>query len=370
MMGQALLSPQSAYRWMYCPPSARLGELVETKYTEVLREEAIVRALAEYKVKRILRIEVDNPQDDKINEEMELYTEVYADFIREIIEKAEGEVEILVSERIDVSNYAKNSFGICDFILVDEGGTVFVVSFKYENEEMIFAENNPELALFALGALNIFDDIFDIKKISMTVVQPRVFNISTFEMDKEQLIAYGKTQIKPRGDLAFFGGGELLSGEYCTLCNVKNTCKLRAGNYFKARDFDLKEGKLLTHEEIEEVLGFSEELSSWLKEIVDYATELATTRGEKWTGFKLVEGRASRKYKDEKEVVKICEDNGINDIYSKSLLSITAMERLIGKNNFNRILGDLVEKKEGKLTLVKNSDRRKEVRILGGKGNE
>lgn len=367
MMGQALLSPQNAYRWMYCPPSARLGELIKTKESE---EEKLAQALADYKVKNALGMEGDKPLEENINEDMELYTEVYADFIKEIVNKAKGEHEILVSERLDISNYVKECFGECNFILVEEEGILHVVDFKYEKDRMILAENNPELMLYALGALNIFDDIYDIKKVSMTVVQPRVFNISTFEMDKNSLIAYGNEEIKIRADMAFLGEGELFSGEHCSLCNVRNCCKARAKNYFKARSFNLNEGKLLTKEEIEEVLNLSEDLTTWLKEILGYATDLAINKGEKWTGFKLVEGRANRKYKDEKQVIKVCEDNGVTDIYSKSLLSITAMERLMGKNNFNRLLGDFVEKPESKPCLVKEGDRRREIKIFGGKINE
>lgn len=181
---------------------------------------------------------------------------------------------------------------------------------------------------YALGALELFDDIYDIEQVSMTIYQPRRQNVSTYEISKDDLYRWADEVLKPTADLAFAGDGNFLCGEWCGFCKAKNECRARAEANLKLAQHDFKLPPLLTDTEIEVILGKVDELVSWASDIKEYALQQALS-GKEWTGFKLVEGRSNRRYSNEAAVIDAVEKAGF-DPYEKKLLGITAMQKLLG----------------------------------------
>ncbi|WP_042395762.1 DUF2800 domain-containing protein [Clostridium saudiense] len=361
----ALLSASASHKWLHCPPSARLEENEENTSSVFAAEGTAAHELSEYKLRNYLGIKTERPVSEFDSEELEMYTDIYVSFATELIDEVRTNCKdpvILIEQRLDYSCYVPEGFGTGDLLIVADEN-LDIVDLKYGRGVAVSAEDNPQMKLYAIGALNLFDSLYDIKKVRMTIVQPRLESISTYEMLTEDLLSWAENELKPRADLAFKGEGEFLSGEHCRFCRVRHNCRARSEEFLDAAKYEFKKPDLLTDEEIADVLFISDRLSTWANDVHNFASHLAINEGKQWPGFKLVQGRANRKYKDEKAVIEVCEDNGISDIYSKSLLGITAMEKLIGKKKFNEILGTLIERPEGKPTLVPSSDKRKEIKI-------
>jgi hypothetical protein len=203
--------------------------------------------------------------------------------------------------------------------------------------------------------------LYDIDKISMTIFQPRVNNFPTDEMTVEELLSWAEEELRPKALLASRGEGEFCAGEHCRFCRVAARCRARTLKNLEMARYEFQDPALLSDEEIAEIISVAEELSKWASDIYTYATALAINEGKKWAGYKLVEGRSRRRYTDEEAVAEAAKAAGYTDIFKKTLLSIGELEKLMGKKKFSDILGNLVEKPKGKLTLVPDTDKRKPV---------
>ena len=366
-MGEhALLSASSSHRWIACPPSARLEENFENKDSIFAAEGTVAHALAEYKLKKYLGIKSQKPKSEFDEKELEYYTDIYFDYGCELIAEAKARSKdpiILVEKKLDFSNCVPKGFGTGDLVIVADK-ILDIMDLKYGKGVEVSAVNNPQMMLYAIGALNLFDSLYDIEKVRMTICQPRLDNISTFEITVDDLIKWAEDVVKPKADLAIKGEGEFCAGEHCRFCRAKFNCRARAEENMKMAQYDFRKGPLLTDDEITEILSGIDELQKWANDIQAYALDKAVNENKKWDGFKLVEGRSSRKYSDEEAVSKTLIDAGFEeeDIYSKNLLGITAMEKAMGKKKFKELLKDLVYKTQGKLTLVAQSDKRPEIK--------
>ena len=366
-MGEhALLSASSSHRWIECPPSARLEENFENKDSIFAAEGTAAHALAEYKLKKYLGIKSQKPKSEFDEKELEYYTGIYFDYVCELIAEAKARSKdpiILVEKKLDFSNCVPKGFGTGDLVIVADK-ILDIVDLKYGKGVEVSAVNNPQMMLYAIGALNLFDSLYDIEKVRMTICQPRFDNISTFEITVDDLIKWAEDVVKPKADLAIKGEGEFCAGEHCRFCRAKFNCRARAEENMKMAQYDFRKGPLLTDDEITEILSGIDELQKWTNDIQAYALDKAVNENKKWDGFKLVEGRSSRKYSNEQAVARTLIDAGFEeeDIYSKNLLGITAMEKVIGKKKFKELLDNLVYKPQGKLTLVAQSDRRPEIK--------
>jgi len=225
------------------------------------------------------------------------------------------------------------------------------------------------MKLYALGALDLFDGIYDIEMVSMTIYQPRRENVSTSTVSKENLYQWAEEVLKPKAELAFNGDGNYCPGEWCQFCRAAVKCRARAEAKMKLATFEFALPPLLSDEEIADILSSIGDLTNWANEIIAYATDAAVNHGKKWPGFKVVEGRSNRKYKDEEAVAEAAKNAGYRDIYKQSLITITEMEKLMGKSKFNEILGELVMKPPGKPTLVPVSDKRPEMNTSSAKND-
>lgn len=365
MSRHAILSASGSHRWLNCTPSARLELEFENTTSEAAREGTAAHALCEHKLKKFLKKRSKRPVSDYNSDEMEECTDAYAEFVMEQYEEAKKYCKdpvILIEQKLDFSCYVPKGFGTGDCIIISDD-KLHIIDFKYGQGILIEAEHNPQMMLYALGALEIYDALYDIKEISMTIFQPRRENVSTWTISIEELKVWAEEELKPKAQMAYKGNGEYLPGEWCTFCKAAVKCRARAEEKMKLARMEFKMPPLLTDAEIEEVLTVLPDLTKWANEITAYATEAAIHHGKEWNGFKVVEGRSNRKYRDEQLVAEAAKEHGYTDIYRQSLIPMTEMQKLMGKSAFEEILGDLIYKPPGKPTLVPNTDKRPAMNV-------
>lgn len=352
----ALLSPSAAHRWMNCPPSACLEREFPSSSSEVAAEGTAAHALCEHKLRKFLKLRSKRPQSDFEDDEMDRCSDDYVLFVQERMREITSPM-VLVEQRLDLTRYVPEAFGTADCIIVG-GDRLHIVDFKYGMGVLVEAEHNPQMMLYALGALELLDGIYDIQKISVSIFQPRRENVCTWSLPKEELLRWARDDLVEKARLAYMGEGEYRAGEWCTFCRAAVQCRARAEEKLRLAKEEFKYPQLITDEEIEDVLGEIPELIKWANAILAYATDAAVNHGKVWMGFKIVEGRSVRRYKDEDVVAREAESAGYTDIFDKKLISLTQMERLMGKKAFTDILDGLIEKPPGKPTLVPISDKR------------
>lgn len=356
----ALLSASSAHRWLLCPPSAKECAKLPDVSSEYARQGTDAHTLCEYKVKKALGMKVKNPTENLTfyNEEMEESASEYAQFVMESLTAAREHCKdplVLVEQRLDFSRWVPGGFGTGDCVIVADD-TLMVIDFKYGLGVLVDAEKNSQMMCYALGSLSLFDGIYDIKEVNMTIFQPRRENVSTASMTKEELLHWAETVLKPTAELAAQGKGEYKAGDHCRFCKLKATCRKRAEYNLELAKYDFAVPSTLEDEEIEIVLSKADELVNWAGEVKEYALQQALS-GKSWKGWKLVEGRSNRRYVSEEAVAAKVEEAGY-DPYEKKLLGITAMTKQLGKKKFDELLKGLIEKPQGKPVLVPESDKR------------
>ena len=356
----AKLSASSAHRWMNCNPSANLEREFADKTSEAAAEGSAAHALCEHKLRKALKRRSVRPVSKYDSDEMEMYTDSYVEFVLEQIEVAKQHCTdpfVLIEQRLDFSCYVPDGFGTGDCLIVADK-LLHIIDFKYGLGVLVDAAENPQMMLYALGALQLFDALYDIDTISMSIFQPRRENVSTWTITVAELKEWAEKILRPKAELAFKGEGEFNPGPWCTFCKAAVKCRARAEEKLALAQYEFAKPPLLTDEEIEDILSRLDDLTKWANEIAAYAQDAAINHGKQWNGFKLVEGRSVRKYSDEAAVVAAATAAGYRDIYKKSLISITEMEKLMGKKTFTEVLGGLVIKPQGKPTLVPASDKR------------
>ena len=363
--GHALLSASSSERWLRCPPSARLCESYSDKGSNYAAEGTDAHELCEYKLRQALGMEAKDPTENLtwFNEEMADCASGYAAYILEQVEAAKqncSDPVVLIEQRVDFSRWVESGFGTADCIIIADG-TLQICDYKHGLGVLVSAEKNPQMQCYALGALELFDGIYDIDTVLMTIYQPRRDNISTYELSKDELYHWADEVLKPTADLAFAGDGNFLCGEWCGFCKAKHDCRARADANLELARYDFKLPPLLTDEEVEEVLTRVDELVSWATDIKEYALQQAIS-GKEWNGWKLVEGRSNRRYTNETAVANTVSSAGF-DPYDHKVLGVTAMQKLLGKSRFDELLAAYIEKPQGKPTLVPESDKRPVMNI-------
>lgn len=370
----ALLGPSGAKRWMSCPPSARLEEQFPDSSSEYADEGTLAHSLAETILRynngeiskkafstRLNKIKAD-PQ---YNKEMQDYIEDYTQRVWELANEMKAscpDALILFEQRLDFSEYVPDGFGRGDVVIVADD-LINVIDLKYGKGVGVSAVDNPQLRLYGLGAYLEHAMLYDIQRIRMTIIQPRLENISTEELTAEELLSWVETEVRPKAALAYAGQGDFKVGDHCRFCKARVTCRARADYNLELSKLDFADPALLTNEEIGEVLRRADELEHWVKDITGYALAEAL-KGTKYEGWKLVEGTSRRKYTDQDEISMRLTTEGWKDseIYKpQELIGITEMTKLIGKKKFEELLAGLVIKPEGKATLVPESDKRPEL---------
>ena len=356
----AILSASSSKRWLNCPPSAKLNDEVPDITTEYAKEGTDAHELAEYKVNQLLGIKADNPAEnlDYYNQEIEDCTDSYAQYIAEQMSQYSSPV-VMVEQRLDFSRYVPDGFGTGDCIIVADD-VLTVIDFKYGKGVAVEAEHNPQMMLYALGALEMFSILYDINEVKMVIFQPRIENISEFSMPVSDLLNWAENELRPKAELAAKGEGEFCAGEHCRFCKVKAACRKRAEYNLAIAKYDFAPPDMLQDIEIAMILERADSLTAWAADVKEYALSEAL-KGRKWNGYKVVEGRSNRKYTDEKAVVSAVKAAGKDPYSEPKILGITEMTKMLGgRKKFDELLSKYVCKPQGKPTLVPESDKRKE----------
>ena len=374
MAKHALLSASSSHRWLECSMSPRLEEVVEDITSSYALEGTFMHELSELYLHHYLgnvkesaftkRLQ-DMKQNAFFTDDLQAAVDEYVAAVIEKINEAKARCNdplILIEERLDFSEWVRDGFGTGDVVIIADD-VLEVVDLKGGRGVAVSAVGNPQARLYALGAVSAFGVLYDIKTVRMTIIQPRLDNISTDEMKVEDLIQWAEEVVKPRAEAAYKGEGEFKPGVHCRFCKVKATCRARHDENMKLACIDFQKPPLLSDDEITDVLMKVDEMKKWATDVESYALEKAKD-GKAWPGMKLVEGRSTRKYSSETEVAEKLIDAGYSEerIYAKSLLSLTKLEKEIGKKTLSEILSDLIEKPAGKLKLVPEDDNRPAAR--------
>lgn len=361
----AVLSASSSHRWTKCTPAARLELEFDDNESTAAAEGSAAHALAEHKLRKALKMRSKKPISPFDCDEMDEYTDAYVDFVLEQLELAKQSCSdplVLIEQRLDFSKYVPDGFGTGDCILISDKA-LHIIDLKYGMGILVNAERNSQMMLYSLGALEIYDSLYDIDEVSMTVFQPRRDNVSTWTIPVDDLRDWAENELRIKAELAFKGEGEYCPGDWCTFCRAAVKCRARAEEKLKLAQSEFRLPPLLSDAEIEDVLGKLNDITKWANDLLAYATDAAVNHGKQWSGYKVVAGRSVRKFKDEDDVAEAAKANGYKDIYRQSLITLTEFEKLMGKAKFNEVLGDLVYKPPGKPTLVPVSDKRPAINV-------
>ena len=367
----AKLSASGAHRWINCPGSVRLEEDFPDTTSNYAREGTLAHALAEAKLKKYFikgygkkayDKEVEPIKSDELyDKSMENYTDVYFDEIKTRALSYKERPFVAIEERVDFSNWVPEGFGTCDCLMIYRD-TMTVIDLKYGKGVEVDPEDNPQLMLYALGAYAGYGFLFNIKKVTLCIVQPRIDNIKSWDISAGDLLAFGE-RIKPIAKDAYNGSDKLCQGEHCRFCKAKSRCPERAKEMFKSveklkpiMDSDIG---LISNDDISRYLKESTGLIDWIKGLEEEALA-SILKGEEIPGYKAVEGRSIRKFKDADKAISLLEGAGYDEavLYERKPLSLSKLEKLVGKKEFESVLGTEVIKPQGKPTLVPESDKR------------
>lgn len=371
----AKLSASGAHRWMACTPSANLEAQFEDKGSEYAAEGTFAHSMAELILrynnneinKRTFSTRLNKMKADlHYSKEMEDYISDYANRVWEAFNEAKAscpDAVILFEQRLDFSDYVPEGFGTGDVVIIADD-LLQVIDLKYGKGVGVSAEGNPQIRLYGTGAYLEYSMLYDIRRVRMTIIQPRLENISTEELTAEELLAWAEDTVKPLAQKAAAGEGDFCVGDHCRFCKARAVCRARAEYNTELAKLEFKKPDLLEDSEIGTVLRQADELAAWVKDVNDWAFDQALNHGKKWDGWKLVEGTSRRKYADQAKAMEALKAAGYKEeqiLKEPELIGLTEMTKLVGKKNFDLILKELVIKPEGKPTLVPESDKRPEL---------
>ncbi|NFO41794.1 DUF2800 domain-containing protein [Clostridium botulinum] len=370
MAKHALLSASSSSRWLNCPPSVKLEEGFENTTSVFAEEGTLAHELGEITLrlnlgeftKRKYSSQLAKIMNNELfTKDMPDYVDMYVDTCMEKVSEAKATTSdaiAIVEQRLDFSDWVPDGFGTGDFVIIADG-TMEICDLKYGKGVQVSAKNNSQMRLYALGAISQFEFLYDIQKVKMTIIQPRLDSISTDEMTVDELLNWADEVVKPTAELAIKGEGKFCTGDHCKFCRAKAVCRARADKNMELAQYEFQKPPTLDNNDIGFILNRVDELTSWAKDVKEYALNQAL-KGEEFDGFKVVEGKSNRKWANEKAVGDILLEQGFleNIIYTKKLTGISNVESAIGKKEVNRLLGDYIIKPQGKPTLALATDKR------------
>lgn len=379
MMEHALISPSAAERWINCPGSIMLTKDMADTGSVYAKEGTLAHSICELKLRkyygltakgekkpmgpRKFKTELDKLKEDELYQsEMDGFTDVYADYIKDLSNGFSSAPAVFVEQRVDLSEYIPGGFGSADCILI-HGNDLYVNDFKYGKGVFVEAEGNPQMRLYALGAYLMYKDFWQITNVHMSIIQPRLSNISSADMKIDDLIRWAEEVVKPAAKKAAEGEQEFKSGKWCTFCLAKPTCRECAVSSMNGvSDFDLMLPPELSIEELGELLTKIEPLLSYAEKAKEYAFNAAMT-GVKIPGWKLVEGRSKRVWDDQESAFKDLIEAGVAEemLYHREPYTLAQLEKQLGKKDFESAAGSHIVKQPGKPALVPETDKREEL---------
>lgn len=368
----ALLSASSAHRWLHCTGSPLLEKEFPDTTSVYAQEGTLAHELCELKLKKYTTVMPKGAYTRAHNKitkselwqnEMEATSETYLEYVKGIMLACEIAPAVLIEKRIDFSRYVPEGFGTADCLIL-AGDTLHVIDYKHGKGVVVDADHNPQMMLYALGAMDELSLLYRFKSVHMDIVQPRVNNISEFTMTTDELRSWGETVVKPKAEAAISGNGTFEAGDWCRFCRAKQQCKTR----YESNDSLYPElsaqhdPRLITLDELGKYLKRGKDMAAWLEDMKEYALS-ESLAGADVPGWKAVEGRGSRAFTDTDEAVDTLIKNGIDEsvLYERRVLTLAQMEKAVGKKAFGEIVGNLVVKNPGKPTLVEESDKRPKI---------
>lgn len=368
----ALLSASSAHRWLHCTGSPLLEKEFPDTTSVYAQEGTLAHELCELKLKKYTTVMPKGTYTRAHNKimkselwqnEMESTSETYLEYVKEIMLACEIAPAVLIEKRVDFSRYVPEGFGTADCLIL-AGDTLHVIDYKHGKGVVVDADHNPQMMLYALGAMDELSLLYRFKSVHMVIVQPRVNNISEFTMSADELIEWGETVVKPKAEAAISGNGTFEAGDWCRFCRAKQQCKTRyeSNDSLYPQLSAQHDPRLITLEELGEYLKRGRDMAAWLEDMKEYALS-ESLAGTDVPGWKAVEGRGSRAFTDTDAAVDTLIKNGIDEsvLYERRVLTLAQMEKAVGKKAFGEIVGNLVVKNPGKPTLVEESDKRPKI---------
>lgn len=364
--GHALLSASSAHRWLECPISVRMTADLPDTAGEAAAEGTLAHSIVEERLDSIIangkwpkKASAKLRMDERYRPVMEEHADTMVGYVMDIFDRYSDPI-LMSEQRLDFSRWVPDGYGTGDALVIADG-VIHVIDYKYGKGVPVYAEGNPQLRLYALGAYEAYDPLYDIHEVHTHIVQPRLESQTTEVLTAEELLKWADEYVAPRAQMAMAGDGEPNPGEWCRFCRARATCRARAEQQLALARYEFKSPLVLTPEEIGDILGRVDELSKWAKSVKDYALQSAVSNGESFPGWKLVRGRANRKLTDESEVAAILTEQGFAPSQIYSLKGLTDLEEVVGKKQLADLLGDLIVKPEGRPTLAPESDRRQAI---------
>lgn len=365
----ALLSPSAAHRWINCTAAPRLEADVADNGSDYAAEGTLAHAYCAMKLKEFLGYDISEEVaeiaelDNQYHTgEMDEYTDTYKTIVLEKYNAARAvtkDAQLLVETRLDFGEYIPEAFGTADAIIIADG-TMEVIDFKYGKGVKVSAYRNPQMLIYALGAYDKFSFEYKIEQVQMTIVQPRIDNLSEYKLSVSDLMAWTTETLVPKAQQAYDGNGPQVPGDWCQFCKVKNSCRALARKCIEAAQ-GKPDPKLISPNELaKDVLPILPVVKTWLAGVEDFALQQALS-GVQLPGWKIVEGRSIRKITDQEGAAVALNKAGYKtaEIFKpQELRTITELERLTGKKQFAAICGNYIEKPQGKPTLAPESDKR------------
>jgi hypothetical protein len=379
MSEHALLAASSAKRWLNCPPSARVESVMPEQQSLFATEGSFAHEVAHMLLTEFLgtmpaaelegwrrRLSADALYTKDLVDNVRIYVELVIEKIN-AARAVSRDAVILLEQRLDYSPWAPRGFGTGDTVIYADG-LCEVVDLKFGKGVFVQAENNPQLRLYGLGALNRLDAyLYSIVNVTMTIVQPRLDSITSETLSAADLLAWAEAEVKPKALLAYEGKGEFCAGDWCRFCKTKHTCRTRADQALALEAYGRAKPQQLTVPEVADILGKADLLMAWAADIKSWALEQAANHRVVYPGWKLVEGRSNRAYADREQVQnRLLEAGYLDEVIHKEpeLLGISEMEKLLGRREFAKLLDGLVVKPPGKPVLAPTSDKRPMIKSV------
>lgn len=371
MACHALLSASSSHRWLHCTGAPRLEATFPDTTSEYAKEGTLAHELCELKLKKYTTAMAKGTYTRAYNKikknelwapEMDETTDVYLEYIKSIMLSYKVAPVVVIEKRVDFSQYVPEGFGTADCIIL-AGDTLHIIDYKHGKGVVVDADHNPQMMLYALGAMHDYSLLYKFNTIKMTIVQPRVNNISEFEMSSDELRKWGEEVVMPKAKEAYeMEGHTFEAGSWCGFCRAKAQCRTRCEHFDAMHVFTSQDPRLISLEELGTYLEHGQDIESWYKDIKEYALS-ESLAGAEVPGWKAVEGRGSRAFQDSDTAIQTLINGGVDEsiLYERKVLTLAQIEKAIGKKEFNELVGDQVVKNPGKPTLVADTDKRPRI---------
>ena len=367
----ALLGASNAGRWLNCPGSARLTEYMPDKPTKSTQAGTLAHAIAELKARKYfvepMSTRTYNSRLKKLRSDpsydsgMEEATDAYLDHLKERAMSYPAAPCVALELKVNYSDIVPEGFGTADCVMIGSG-CLDVVDYKNGTGVVVSAERNPQMMLYAWGALNYFSPIFgdSIHVIHLSIVQPNAGGVREWSLTVGELRDWMENTVRPAAKKAYDGVPEFHSGDWCQFCKARDTCRQRANEMFEVEPLMGTEPTLLTDAEIGDVLTRAKSLAAWAKSLEDYVLR-STLSGHPIPGWKAVAGRKSRVWiGGEDAAFPELQNRGVAEalLYERNPVSVAKLEKALGKKLFEETAAGLWEDKPGAPALKPESDPR------------